>query len=65
MKSGRLSTVILILVFLTGLSLLLYPTFSDYWNSFRQSRAISNYAQEVADLDDELYDRMLGEARLQ
>ncbi len=63
MKTNRLSTAILILVFLTGLSLLLYPTFSDYWNSFRQSRAISNYAQEVASLDEELYDSMLAEAR--
>ena len=37
----HLSTIILILVFLVGLSLLLYPTVSDYWNSFHQSRAIA------------------------
>lgn len=50
-----LSTVILILVFLTGLSLLLYPTVSDYWNSFHQSRAISTYAAEVADMENDIY----------
>ena len=54
----HLSTIILILVFLTGLSLLLYPTVSDYWNSFHQSRAIATYAGEVAALDDDDYDEL-------
>ncbi len=63
MKKGRLSTIILILVFIAGLSLLLYPTVSDYWNSFHQSRAISNYADQVADLDDETYEHLLDDAR--
>ena len=54
----HLSTIILILVFLTGLSLLLYPTVSDYWNSFHQSRAIASYAEQVATLDDGTYDRL-------
>ena len=30
----HLSTIALILVLLAGVSLLLYPTVSDYWNSF-------------------------------
>lgn len=63
MKKGAFSTIILILVFLTGLSLLLYPTVSDYWNSLRQSRAITQYAQQVADLDDDVYQRLLTDAR--
>ena len=54
----HLSTIILILVFLTGLSLLLYPTVSDYWNSFHQSRAIATYASEVAALDNDAYDEL-------
>ena len=53
-----LSTIILILVFVTGLSLLLYPTVSDYWNSFHQSRAIATYANEVASLDNDTYDQL-------
>ena len=60
---GKWSYVILILVFLVGLSLLLYPTVSDWWNSFHQSRAIMNYTQMVANLDDEEYDRILNSAR--
>ena len=59
----NLSTVILILVFLTGLSLLLYPSISDYWNSFHQSRAIATYAESVAELDSDKYDRLWAEAQ--
>ena len=54
----NLSTILLILVFLTGLSLLLYPSVSDYWNSFHQSRAIATYAGEVAALDDNTYEHL-------
>lgn len=58
MKKGRISTVILILIFFVGLSLLLYPTVSDYWNSLHQSRAIAEYAKQVANLDDDRYDEL-------
>ena len=57
-KKGTVSTIILILIFLAGLSLLLYPTVSDYWNSLHQSRAITDYAEQVADLDDETYEAL-------
>lgn len=59
----HLSTIILILVFLVGLSLLLYPTVSDYWNSLHQSRAISQYSEQVADLDNESYEEVWQAAR--
>ena len=58
MKKKNMSNVILIFVFLVGLSLLLYPTLSDYWNSFHQTSAITGYAQNVAGLDDEEYDKI-------
>ena len=61
-KTSDLITVILILVLLVGLSLLLYPTASDYWNSFHQSRAIAGYAEEVANLDTDRYDRLWADA---
>jgi len=51
----HLSTVILILVFLVGLSLLLYPAVSDYWNSLHQSRAIAGYVEEVQNMDEQRY----------
>ena len=57
------STLLLILVFLVGLSLLLYPSVSDYWNSFHQSRAIQSYVQAVADINDEDYQALLEAAQ--
>ena len=47
----------MILVFVTGLSLLLYPTVSDYWNSFHQTKVIAGYAEKVSDLSRTEYDR--------
>lgn len=54
----RFSTIILIVVFLVGLSLLLYPTVSNYWNSFHQSRAIAGYVDEVQNLDEKRYSQI-------
>ncbi len=62
MKKGVISTVILILAFLFGLSLLLYPTLSDYWNSLHQSKAITEYAQQVANLDTDVYSQLWEDA---
>lgn len=58
MKKKNGSNIILILVFLVGLSLLLYPTVSDYWNSFHQTRAIATYTEQVVDLDDDEYEQI-------
>lgn len=58
----RLSTILLISIFVIGLSLLLYPTLSDYWNSFHQSRAIAGYTKSVADLDDDTYETIWNRA---
>ena len=61
-RKNSLSTVILILMLLIGLSLLLYPSVADYWNSFTQSQAIINYAEQVAHLDTEQYDHIWQDA---
>lgn len=55
MKKNNLTTTLLIIIFLVGLSLLLYPTVSDYWNSLRQSQAVTSYADAVASLQTEDY----------
>ncbi|MCI6730769.1 MAG: class C sortase [Lachnospiraceae bacterium] len=57
------STIILVLIFLVGLSLLLYPSVSDYWNSLHQSRAIATYAEAVAQVDDTDYEKMWEDAQ--
>ena len=51
MKKNR-STTILILIFLVGLSVMLYPTVSDYINQKNQSRAVASYSEEVENLSD-------------
>ena len=59
----NLSNIILIAVFLIGLSLLLYPTASDYWNSLHQSKVISEFAADVEKLDQTTYDQMISAAK--
>lgn len=59
----RKSTILLVLVFLTGLSLLLYPSVSDWWNSFHQTRAIAEYTEAVAELDTQTYEQMWSDAQ--
>ena len=51
MKKNR-SNIILILIFLVGLSVMLYPTVSDYVNQKNQSRAVASYSEEVENLSD-------------
>ena len=58
----HLSTIVLIFVLMAGLSLLLYPTVSDFWNSLHQSRAIAGYDEAVASLDQESYEEYWNQA---
>lgn len=58
----KATNLILILIFLVGLSILAYPKVSDYWNSFHSSRAIMTYTEAVAGLSDEEYDRLYAQA---
>ena len=62
-KTGSPITLLLILILLAGVSLLLYPTVSDYWNSFHQSRAIASYVEQVANIDDAQYEELWDAAR--
>lgn len=51
----NLSTIILILIFLVGLSVMLYPSVSDAVNRKHQSRAVAGYAEKVEQLSDADY----------
>ena len=51
----NLSTIILILIFLVGLSVMLYPSVSDAVNRKHQPRAVAGYAEEVEQLSDADY----------
>ena len=57
-KNNNWTTVFLVLRLLAGVSLLLYPSLSDYWNSMPQTRAIASYAETVSQLDTAQYDEM-------
>ncbi len=63
MKKSKLTTALPVLVFLIGLSLLLYPTVSDYVNSLHRSKAVVQYSQTVATLDTEVYESLLQRAK--
>ena len=54
-KSGAFSTILLILILLIGLSLMLYPSFSDWWNSMHQTRVIDTYMEQVSHIDPNQY----------
>ena len=56
------STIFLILILVVGLSLMLYPSFSNWWNEAHQSRAIAAYSQEVSKLDENRYDELWQQA---
>ena len=51
----NLSTIILILIFLVGLSVMLYPSVSNAVNRKHESRAVAGYAEEVEQLSDADY----------
>lgn len=53
----------LVFILIIGLSLLLYPTVSDYWNSFHQSEAVAGYVQKVQDMGQDKKDKMLADAK--
>lgn len=62
MKKNNLSTIILVFIFLVGLSVLLYPTVSDFWNEKRQSEAIVDYDTVINQIDEKDYTKNFEEA---
>jgi len=61
-RKSNFSTFILVLMLIIGLSLLLYPSFADYWNSFTQSRAIVSYAEQLQNMDEDQFADLWAEA---
>lgn len=57
-KKSNAANIILVLILLLGLSLLLYPSFSNWWNSMHQSRAIASYSEQVAQIDEAQYETL-------
>lgn len=55
-------TVIFIIIFIIGLSVMLYPTIADQWNKLHQSRAIADYENVVSDMKEEDFEKQWQEA---
>lgn len=49
----KISTFLFGLLFLAGFGILAYPTISNQWNTYRQSKLISNYDNVVAEMSEE------------
>jgi len=58
-----IKNTIFALIFLTGLSLLLYPTISNQWNTYRQSKLINNYHEVVSQMEEEDFSQEWEKAR--
>lgn len=61
-KKISLSSVILLIIFLVGLSVMVYPTFSNWWNSMHMSRAVASYQEAVEDTSKAEREAMLAAA---
>lgn len=61
-KKVSKSTILLIVMFFVGISVLLYPSVSDYWNSKHATQAIASYQNVVDDLSTEDYDAVFAKA---
>ena len=59
----KLINILLVQALLAGLSLLLYPTVSDYWNSLHASQAVASYDEAVQSMDAGRYDALLQSAQ--
>ena len=62
-KKNRITVILLVAALLAGLSLLLYPLASNYWNSIHQSQAIATYIDNVSELDDSTYSALWEKAQ--
>ena len=61
-RGPQKSTIIMVAFLVLGMAIIAYPTFSDWWNSYHQSRAIATYVQEVERISQEEKDAMIAEA---
>lgn len=59
----KLLNILFGLLFLTGFAILTYPTIADQWNTFRQSRLISDYQETVSQMEEEDFEEVWAAAR--
>ena len=59
----KLINFVFLLLFLTGFAILTYPTIADQWNTFRQSRLISDYQETISQMEEEDFEEVWAAAR--
>ena len=59
----KILNVVFALMFVAGFLLLTYPTISDQWNTYRQSRLISSYEDTVSAMEPEDFSEEWEKAR--
>lgn len=59
----KISNILFGLLFLAGFGILAYPTIADQWNTYRQSRLISNYDTAVSKMTEEDFEEAWAAAR--
>ena len=63
MKKRRWTTIVLLSAFFIGLSVALYPSLSNYWNSLTQSEAIIDYEKMLQSIPKEDYSKYFADAQ--
>ena len=61
-RGPRATTVVAIVILVAGVGIVSYPTISDWWNSYHQSRAIAEYVSAVQETDPAVIEKMLSDA---
>lgn len=59
----KISNIIVVICFLVGIALMLYPTISNYYNSLIQSKIVAGYIEKVNNLESEEYDRIMNKIK--
>lgn len=60
--SDKLISYLLIGAMILGIGLIAYPSVSDWWNSYHQSRAIMDYQDKVSHIDKSQYKKIIDDA---
>ena len=58
----RIFTILIFILILSGLSLLMFPALSDYFNSVSRARDITTYVTSVAEMDSARYEAVWNDA---
>ena len=62
-RAPKISTIVATVMFIVGLGIIAYPTFSDWFNSLQRARDISEYVAAVQETDTATLDAMMADAR--